>query len=383
MNLLMLSLGLNLETQSEYLKRHELYAQKIGKIWAIGESQSRLTYSSNKLVIDSYPPGFYYTLPFRMYRRGLEICKKNKMDLITAQDPFATGLAAYLMSKKTGIPFEIQNHSCFFENQAWVNERYFFFRALHFLGKRLVKKADLLRVVNPKEKEIYQSYGIPSKKIFLIPVPVDAEPFFKTVDSTLIKKEKEKLGLRPDKKTLLWIGRPVPFKNLSFLISVVEELARKKYPIQCLLGGDFSINSKIADRIRRSEFQEVFKFGGFIPQEKLALYYQMGDIYLHTSVYEGFGRVLFEAMASGLPVVATESAGARYQMADNKTGFLVEPNRQLFCNKVISLLENPQKAQEMGAEGRDHIKNRGSYEEQIERLVSHWNKFGEGKLVET
>ena len=85
------------------------------------------------------------------------------------------------------------------------------------------------------------------------------------------------------------------------------------------------------------------------------------------SLSEGLGRVVWEAMASGLPVVASNVGGIPELVENGKTGFLVPPgDEEAFAKRILWLFENPAEALQMGARGRRAAKKLYSTEGYVE-----------------
>jgi len=98
-------------------------------------------------------------------------------------------------------------------------------------------------------------------------------------------------------------------------------------------------------------------FLGWTPHENLPKVYSKADIFVLPSYTEALGIVIMEAMASGLPVIATKTSGAQDLVEDGKTGFLVPiGNTIALKEKIKVLLENPGLRRTMGSAGRERIK---------------------------
>lgn len=99
-----------------------------------------------------------------------------------------------------------------------------------------------------------------------------------------------------------------------------------------------------------------------------------------TSINEGFSNSILEYMAAGKPVAATKVGGASEAIIDGETGFLVESDDDnLLAEKLIWLLENPQKAVEMGSKGRGKVEANFSCAAQLNNTISLYQKLLNGK----
>lgn len=95
---------------------------------------------------------------------------------------------------------------------------------------------------------------------------------------------------------------------------------------------------------------------------------------------EGFSNAIIEYMSSARPVVATDVGGAREQVVDGETGYIVEPgDDELMATHIISLLRNPERAREMGLRGRRIVEEKFSCEAQRERTERLYEDLLAGK----
>jgi len=100
------------------------------------------------------------------------------------------------------------------------------------------------------------------------------------------------------------------------------------------------------------------------------------DVFVLSSLNEGMGKVVVEAMASGKPVVATRVGGIPEVVLDNDTGLLVEPmNIDSLAQSVISLLKDEKRSMAMGEAGRRRAKAIFSKDEMIQKIYRLYNEF--------
>jgi len=182
------------------------------------------------------------------------------------------------------------------------------------------------------------------------------------------KVARTKLDLPVDCKILLFVAYGIknsPWKDYNLLYSVIEKLVAYGQSVLCLaLGEEGSLVS-----ISGSEIM-------FVPYhtdpEKVALYYQAADVYIHPAKAETFPNTILESLACGTPVVASNIGGIPEQIIEGVTGFLVPPgDSQLMANRVIQLLENDEYRQKIGRNAATDAKQRFG----LERMVEEYSKF--------
>ena len=273
-----------------------------------------------------------------------KIYRKDKIDIISCQDPFITATIGLFGKFILGIPLHIQNHSSFIDNQTWIHERPLLFKILNFIAKINIGLADRLRVVNSDEKAIYISkLKINANKIDVAPVPIDADFWKNSLDDQELQKFKKKFGLENKKITLGWAGRFVQFKNIPLLFEIVSKLNKNK--IQLIMAGNNNESFyNLNELVEKYSIEPIFT--GLLGKDELRCFYKSLDIYIHTSNYEGFGLVVGDALANGIPVISTNVAGSRDLIKHSKNGF-ISKNIGEFINYINLLVENSELRSEM------------------------------------
>ncbi len=384
MNVLMIGLDGQalVDPASETVERHLAYAERAGgKIFMVcysrsGRSSTR-SFEDRLFVVPSRSLS-PVTFPYDAYRRATKIIEAEPIDLIYTQDPFATAAAGLLVRRRFKKPLIIQNHSSFIDNELWIAERPLYFSLLNRLGKSLLPKADAWRVVNHEEKRIYRErLDIPEERIHVLNVPVAIDRFLTDRPAEELAALRAGLGLEPDAPLILWVGRPVRFKRLPLLFRAFR-LVRQRLPrARLLLIGD----ERQAQEDLGAEIERLGIGAGLIwlkrgaPHGELPGYYQAADVYVHTSNYEGFGRVMVEASAAGRPVVATDTAGAREIVDDGRTGFLVPvDDAHALAERLLQLLKDGETARRMGRVGRRRMRAKFDPERNTEAIVEMWRR---------
>lgn len=105
-----------------------------------------------------------------------------------------------------------------------------------------------------------------------------------------------------------------------------------------------------------------------LSDEELVDLYNQSIVVLSLSKFDTFGLVPLESMACGVPVIALNVAGYRETIKNNVTGFLTDFDPQEIADRIIYLLENPDKAREMGKNARKWVEDQWTWEIQIKNL---------------
>ena len=219
--------------------------------------------------------------------------------------------------------------------------------------RRLVNTVDRVVAATEHERQLLrQLYRVPRERIAVIPLGVDLDDFRPRSQA----QARAALGFDEDERLLLAVGRIEPLKGFDILIRALAEMTERERVTLVVIGGDERAAAEFA-RLRAIAGEVGVdgrvRFLGAVPHERIADYYDAADVVVVPSFYESFGLVALEAMASGVPVVASRVGGLTSTVADGRTGYLV-PWRcpEPFAEKIDLLLANGALRESLGAAGR-------------------------------
>ncbi len=217
--------------------------------------------------------------------------------------------------------------------------------------------ADRLIAATPAERaQMLWLYNARRHPIEIVPPGVDLRRFTPRPAA----EAKKRLGIAPNEKMLLFVGRIEPLKAvdtilqaLAILKSECPELVEEL--VLSIVGGDPKDTAN-AEMLRLKQMRSdldlccTVKFLGAKDQEALQDYYSASEALIMPSDYESFGMVALEAMACGAPVIASEVGGLAFLVRDGYNGSHV-PVREpaALAEKICALLTNPEKRAEMSA----------------------------------
>jgi glycosyltransferase involved in cell wall biosynthesis len=187
---------------------------------------------------------------------------------------------------------------------------------------------------------------------------------------------KEALGIPQDVSVVICVARLVPIKGHRYLIdaigSVVKELPKTRF----LFVGDGGLREELEKQVGSLGIGESVLFLG--EREDVPELLDCADIFAISSLNEGMGRAIVEAMAAGLPVAGTSVCGIQNVVIDGVTGLLVPPREpEAFASALIRLLKNEQMARHMGEEGKKRAEMYSAVKmvQKIDRLYDKMNSI--------
>ncbi|MDP3918797.1 MAG: glycosyltransferase family 4 protein [Nanoarchaeota archaeon] len=179
------------------------------------------------------------------------------------------------------------------------------------------------------------------KKIQVIPNGMDKILFEK------IKPNNFKKKLVVKKKLVLFFGRLHPTKAPHILAEVAKEVVKERNDIDFVfVGPDEGEMERVKSIVKGVE--RIHVIGGLFGKKNIAEMYQASDVYVLPSYREGLPLTLFEAMASGLPIVATPCNGVPYEVEENVNGFLVPfGDKKLLKERIYQVLDDKKLAKKL------------------------------------
>jgi glycosyltransferase involved in cell wall biosynthesis len=219
------------------------------------------------------------------------------------------------------------------------------------LGRLVFKWCDAATFFYDSLARKAQSLGVPSHKIHVVPNGVDTNLFNNDLNTY---KAREDLGIDPDKKVLLSVGRLVPVKQIETLIKVTRQLVKEGHDIVTYYAGDGPYRP-LYEQLAK-DLKDTFVFLGSVPYTKVPQIMAACDIFLLPSISEGLPTVLLEAGAVEKPVVASNVGGIPDIITHGVSGFLADPKDfSSFFKYTKKLLENESQAKRSAAQLHEHI----------------------------
>lgn len=227
-------------------------------------------------------------------------------------------------------------------------------RATHILADSVATKHDLMAL-----------WQVADEKITVLYSGVN-ESFERVKDDEKITAVRSKYDLG-DRPYLLSVGTVQPRKNYQMLIQAFAPLADKIPHNLYIAGGKGWLYEEMMAEIEKQNLTDRVRFIGFIDDEDLPTLYSGADLYLFPSIYEGFGLPMLEAMACGVPVIASDVSSL--PEVGQETAVLLPPHDlDKWTTAIESILSDPEQQQRMKNAGYHRV-NQFSWEKSASQLL--------------
>ena len=266
------------------------------------------------------------------------LIKKEQPDILhlnSSKAGIIGSLAVIGLTKKPKLVYTV--HGWVFLEPLAVSVR----RLYKFLERLTAHLKDTIIVLSEKEKRIAQNLGIPESKLTIIPLGIETPVFLKKTEA---RAQLQKFSKQP-KPSTLWIGTIANLfttKGLDILIKSVPAILKEKPGARFYIIGSGPEEQNLKKLIIAEKLTDKIFLLGALPNAAALL--PAFDLFVLPSRKEGLPYTILEAMAAGLPIVATAVGGVSEMLANYEARFIALPNNQAeLTASIISALKNPTK----------------------------------------
>lgn len=285
--------------------------------------------------------GFFFFLSsiFKLHR----MVRQYNIDIIHAHFLLPPGLIGVLVGKITGIKTAVTAHG----SDLLIQSKNPLLR--RFI-KYVLGNANYVLVVNNKLKEKALELGVDPEKIYITPNAVDITQFNPKNEGL-----PSDIKISQDKPVILFVGNLVFQKGIEYLLEAKKLMS---CDTELVIVGDGPLHRKLEKKVVDDEIPDVIFVGARRDVDKIM---PSADLFVLPSVSEGFPITILEALASGLPVVATNVGGIS-EVMDDSVGLMVEPSEpQKLAMAMDKILENKELMDSMSANARKHAMKYDSF----------------------
>ncbi|MCK4325789.1 glycosyltransferase family 4 protein, partial [bacterium] len=230
---------------------------------------------------------------------------------------------------------------------------------------RLIMNAEMVIAISQYEKHLIQQWGYCPKAMEIIPPGVDLKEFADVKHNIY-----QKYGLGKNDYIVLFVGRIDWMKGVDILIEAAPEILKRVPETKIVVvGPDFGMKRRLEYMVREKKLERNIVFLDALSRSDVISAFKNATVFVLPTRYEAFGIVLIEAMAAGLPVVASSCSAIPYVVEHGENGLLFPTNSYNdLAGCVIRLLRDTELRRKMGEAGYSEVRHKYDWQKNITRL---------------
>jgi glycosyltransferase involved in cell wall biosynthesis len=297
-------------------------------------------------------------------RTGLRLNRRAGIHVYAASDPLVSGIAGLALRTLTGTPLLVHLQGQLLDLprrgmsplRSWTVSR---------LSRSICRRADMVRCVSQSVMNTAAQSGVRPSRLAYLPSRVDTTRFSPAKRAALAPVARSELD-RAEGKIVLFAGTLSRTKGVDDLVQAVPKIAIRHPDVTLVLVGSGPLGTRLRQLARQLGVANKVLFVGRTSHDEMPRHMASADVLVLPSLNEGLPRVILEAMASGLPVVATSVGGVPELVEDGRTGLLVPPaDHAALADAICRVLDDPKKAQAWGQAGREVVERQHEREANI------------------
>ena len=216
---------------------------------------------------------------------------------------------------------------------------------------------------NYMKNEVKGLFQVPEDKVEMISNGVDINKYQDQADEKFHRKY-----AHPEEKIIFYVGRIVREKGIQVLLRAVPQILSKEEKIKFVIAGKGPFLDSLKDHAGYLGISDKVYFTGFISDEERNKLYHIADAAVFPSLYEPFGIVALEAMATRTPLITTTAGGLDEFVKHGENGLKVRPdNPQQLADMILHVLNTPDKSKEMAEKAYKFVRENYNWEKIAEK----------------
>jgi glycosyltransferase involved in cell wall biosynthesis len=243
--------------------------------------------------------------------------------------------------------------------------------------RKYVRNVDAVIAISDEVKRVLVKGGVPAKLVEVVPSGIDFAPFRDVADRGFLRRE---LRFRPDDFLVGIVAQLEDHKGHRYLIDATRVIKDETPKVKLIVVGSGSLEMELTRQAQDLGVEDLVFFLGFredVPRILASL-----DLFVLSSHMEGLGSSILDAMAAGLPVVATRAGGIPEIVVHRETGLLVPPRSpSALAEAVLKLFKDRKLAAALGEKGFRVVHEKFSAEAMAERIVDVYGRIAARKGI--
>jgi glycogen(starch) synthase len=289
-----------------------------------------------------------------MLAAGVELGDRYSFDLVHGHDWLVANACDHL-AKRFGAPLVTTIHATEHgRHQGWVDKHPQSY--IHGVERWITNRSDRVIACSFYMREqIADIFGVEEERVSVIPNGIDPRDLQPQDPAELARLRLQ--FAQPDEKLVLLVGRLVYEKGFQLALEAMPEVIERVPETRFLIAGS---GTHEAELLRQAEEQGLMEHGtflGWIGDDVLHSLYPIADICVVPSIYEPFGLVALEAMASGCPCIVADTGGLREVVPHEEAGLRFRArDPEALAEMAVRVLGDEQLGQRLVSDGLEHIR---------------------------
>ena len=293
---------------------------------------------------------------------------RQPFDVIHAQYGYPTGLAAMEASRQLNVPnvVSIQGGDGHWVGTCCTTHRDAMRAVLGHAGEVLIGSRSFAR-------EVHENHGVAMDRFTIIPGATDTDRFRPSPDRGI--------GDLSDPPTFIYHGRVDARKGLLEMVDAMGLVHRTLPAARMIVSGIGPDSDAVADYAREKGLNDVIEFLGYTQYDAAPSIYHRGDVFVSPTYSEGFSNTILEAMASGLPVVSTETVGVVDCLTHSENGLMV-PVKQIepLADAMIEMIQNDALRRRIAQAGHRDVHEKWSWPVIGSRITESYHRVIDAEI---
>ncbi|CAN5523965.1 glycosyltransferase family 4 protein [soil metagenome] len=284
---------------------------------------------------------------------GVELGDRFEFDLVHGHD-WLVAMACDHLANRFGCPLVATIHATEHgRHQGWVDKHPQSY--IHGVERWITNRADRVIACSVYMREqIADIFGVDEERIEVIPNGIDPADLRPQEDEELVRLRSE--FAKPEEKLVLLIGRLVYEKGFQLALEAMPSVIERAPGTRFLVAGSGTHEAELHSQARELGLMEHGTFLGWIGDDVLHSLYRIADVCVVPSIYEPFGLVALEAMASGCPCIVADTGGLREVVPHEEAGLRFEArDPEALGDVTVRVLSDDALRQRLIAEAHEHV----------------------------
>ncbi len=286
-----------------------------------------------------------------MLGAGVALADEYDFDIVHGHD-WLVATACDHLARRFDVPLVMTIHATEYgRHQGWVDKHPQ--SHIHGVEKWIVNRADVVIACSSYMREhIADIYAIEESAVAVIPNGIDPHDLQPVADLDELRAS----FAAPDEKLVLLVGRLVYEKGFQVALEALPQMIDEVGKLRFLIAGSGTHEQELKNQAEELGLMEHGTFVGWIGDDVLHSLYRIADLTIVPSIYEPFGLVALEAMASGCPCIVADVGGLREVVPNENVGLRFKSrDPESLADMAVRVLTDPELRERLVAEASDHV----------------------------